>query len=562
MNTKKKVRMLSAVLAAALAISACSNGNGGNNGGNNTTEPSNDASKGEAAATLDPNVPGWKSDTSPITFDWYMHFNWAAGDWGKNYSTKYVTEKTGVNINFIIPPGNESDKLNTMIASGKMPDFLTISWSDAAVQQLIDGGLLSPLNELAKEYDPYFFQAADPAKLSWYTQKDGNVYGYPNASSSPKDYELYGDQYSSNQTFIVKKDMYEAIGSPDMTTPEGFLGALRAAKEKFPKVNGQPLIPIGFTEFTDTGSYSFMDGLKLDSLLQNFLAIPMEKDGKIHDRQSDPEFVKWLRVFRQANEEGLIAKDVFIDKHEQIQEKFTQGRYFASVFQAGDMAGPNAELYKKDPNSVYIAVDGPMNANKDKPTLYGPGISGWTLTLISKNVKDKARAIRFLSYMLSEEGQKDMYLGKQGETWDTIDGKDQLLPKLVEEKKKDGAAFDKKYKLEHAYWMLMDTNMSQKWSMPVEEPNLQPKQWTAGKIVNMSRFELINPSGTSDDGKRANKIALLWGDTLPKLILAKSEAEFDEIFSAFLAKRDKEGFAAVTEYRQQRFEENVKKLEQ
>ena len=53
-------------------------------------------------------------------------------------------------------------------------------------------------------------------------------------------------------TFLVRKDMYEALGKPDMTTPEGFLGALRAAKAKFGTVNGQPLIPVGFQEFTDT----------------------------------------------------------------------------------------------------------------------------------------------------------------------------------------------------------------------------------------------------------------------------------------------------------------------
>ncbi len=30
------------------------------------------------------------------------------------------------------------------------------------------------------------------------------------------------DDIISNQTFLVRKDIYEAIGSPDMTTPEGF----------------------------------------------------------------------------------------------------------------------------------------------------------------------------------------------------------------------------------------------------------------------------------------------------------------------------------------------------
>ena len=49
----------------------------------------------------------------------------------------------------------------------------------------------------------------------------------------------------SNQVYMVRKDMYEALGKPDMTTPEGFVNTLVAAKEKFPDVDGSPLIPLG-----------------------------------------------------------------------------------------------------------------------------------------------------------------------------------------------------------------------------------------------------------------------------------------------------------------------------
>ena len=291
--------------------------------------------------------------------------------------------------------------------------------------------MVEPLNKLADQYDPYFFKVADPAKMSWYTQPDGNVYGYPNASSSPKDFEQYSREYTSNQTFVVRKDMYEALGKPDMRTKEGFLNALKLAKEKFPEVNGQPLIPLGLHEFTETGNYS------LEGYLQNFLAVPYEKDGKLYDRATDPEYVSWLKTFRKANEMGLLAKDIFIDKRPQMEEKIAQGRYFAMLYQRSDFTTPQNALFAKDPNSVYIAVDGPGNEALDPPTLSGPGISGWTVTLISKNVKDKARAIRFLSYLISEEGQKDLFMGEPGVTYDTTDGKDVFKPEVLDMLNKD-----------------------------------------------------------------------------------------------------------------------------
>lgn len=361
----------------ALTLSGCSGGDKKDDPAKSTKEPTT-ASTTDNTAKVNPDEPGWKLDTSPITFDWYLNFSWFPNKWGVDKTSQYITKKTGVNVNFIVPAGNENEKLNTMIASGQMPDFITLGWSEDGVKQMIEGGLVEPLNKLAEEYDPYFMKVADPAKLSWYTQPDGNVYGYPNASSSPKDFEKYQREYTSNQTFVVRKDMYEAIGSPDMRTPEGFLNALKMAKEKFPDVNGQPLIPFGLHEFTDTGNMS------LEGYIQNFLAVPMEKDGKLYDRTTDPEYVSWLKTLRQASQDGLLAKDIFVDKRPQMEEKIAQGRYFAMLYQRTDFAAQQNALFAKDPNSIYIAVDGPANSKLEAPTLAGPAISGWTVTLISK----------------------------------------------------------------------------------------------------------------------------------------------------------------------------------
>ncbi|MFN0226214.1 MULTISPECIES: extracellular solute-binding protein [Paenibacillus] len=517
-----------------------------------------DASTAEKGAVVaaDPNAPGWKADTSPITFDWYLNFSWFPNKWGVDPTSQYITKKTGVNLNFIVPAGNENEKLNTMIASGKLPDFITLGWYEDNVKKMIEGGLVLPLNKLAEQYDPYFVKVADPAKVSWYTQPDGNVYGYPNASSSPKDYQKFGDKQTSNQTFVVRKDMYEAIGKPDMRTPEGFLNALKAAKEKFPEVGGQPLIPLGLHDFTETGNYS------LEGFLQNFLAIPQEKGGKLYDRYTDAEYLRWLKTFRQANASGLLAKDLFIDKRPQMEEKISQGRYFAMMYQRSDFAAQQNALFAKDPNSVYIAVDGPANSKLDPPALSGPAISGWAVTLISKDVKDKARAVRFLTYLLSEEGQKDMYLGEKGVTYDTIDGKDQFKPEALELLNKDRSAFDKKFGASHTFWMLMDTNMNLQWAPPAVEPFKQTEDWTKGKTKSFSQFDQINPTGTSEEGIAQNKIAQTFGKTLPKLLLAKSDAEFDQLFEKFLKDRQSAGYDKVTAYQQKKYEENVKKLEQ
>ncbi|MCH1639895.1 extracellular solute-binding protein [Paenibacillus timonensis] len=558
MGMKSKSKKMMTLLMAAimvLSLAACgSNGNANKESANNKAANTNTQESTEPAVTPSADEPGWKSDTSPITFDWYLNFAWFPNKWGVDPTSQYVTKKTGVNINFIVPAGNENEKLNTLIASGKLPDFITLGWYEDGVKKMIEGGLVEPLNKLADQYDPYFFKVADPDKLGWYTQPDGNVYGYPNSSSSPKDYEKYGDTYVSNQTFVVRKDIYEAIGSPDMRTPEGFLAALKAAQEKFPEINGQPLIPLGLHEFTAVGNDS------LEQYLQNFLAIPRQKDGKLYNRETDPEYVAWLKTLRKANEEGLLAKDIFIDKRAQMEEKIAQGRYFAMLYQRTDFAAQLGTLYQQDPNKIYIAVDGPANSKLDPPTLNGPSISGWTVTLISKDVKDKARAIKFLSYLMSEEGQKDLYLGEKGVSYDTIDGKDQFKPEAFDLMNKDRAAFDKQYGSSFTFWMMQNTNITQQWQPESVEPYKQLEDWTRGKTISVSEFDLIDPLANSDEGIILSKIKDLRSKTLPKLLMAPSDAEFDKIWADYIKKQEDLGLAKVQAFQQTKYEENKKKL--
>ncbi|WP_405459808.1 extracellular solute-binding protein [Paenibacillus sp. HJGM_3] len=552
MNKRLKSAMLLLTIMTCWTLATCSTGTS-NNGSVEDHTTSADASPKRTST----DEPAWKLDTTPITFDWYINFDWFNSKWGGNVVSDYITKKTGVSLNFIVPAGDAGEKLNTMMAARSLPDFITLGWYEDAVLKMIKGEMVLPLNELADQYDPYFYKVADPAKLSWYKQADGNVYSYPNASSSPADYQHYGQLFTSNQTFLVRKDMYEALGKPDMSTPEGFLGALRAAKEKFPEVNGQPLIPIGMHEFTETGNYS------LEAYLQNFLAIPQEKDGQLYDRRSDPTYLKWLKVFRQANQEGLIPTDVYIDeKRLEKDEKILQGRYFAMLYQWSDFTEINQALYRKDPNQAYIAIDGPANDAHDAPTLAGNGISGWTVTLISKNVKDKKRAMAFLSYLLSEEGNKDLYLGKKGVTYDTIDGKDRFLPAVAQLLNTDRKAFDSKYGGSYMYWMLMDTNMNLSWMTGMDaEPAKQIADWTRGKTTSGSEFDNLDPDPTTKEGIAQGKHVRLWAETLPKLLMSKSDAEFDQLFTDFMNTITKDPeYEAIVASRQAAYERNVQKL--
>ena len=503
---------------------------------------------------------GWKLNTKdPVKFDWYINFSWFARHWGDSMVSKYITEKTGVDINFIVPAGNEAEKLNAMIAGDALPDLLTIGWWEGQIPQMIDAGLVEPLDALAEKYDPYFFKVTDPNKLGWYRQADGHVYGYPNSSFTSTDYEKYKGKLTSNETFLVRKDMYEALGSPDMTTPEGFLSAMREAKKKFPTVNGQPLIPFGANEFGDIGCTTFA------SYLMHFLAIQPEENGKFVNADlgltENEEYMRWLKMFRKAHEEGLIATDLFVDKRSQIEEKAAQGRYFCMLYQNWDMQAAQNALYANDPNSIYIAVEGPKNSRGDDHTLAGGGIAGWTVTLISKNCKDKARAIQFLTYLISEEGQMDTNFGIKDKTYViNSNGIPELTPEVKALDMNDKNKQETDIGVQFTYWMLMDTAWQAQWGVEYAPSLGQPQLWTRPYVHSFAAYDGLTLPVGSDESLIYEDIQRRWGKVLPQLIRAESEAEFDKIAAEFNKYKADKGIAKVIDAQTKLMDINKAKL--
>jgi len=532
---KSVILLLAAAVIAVMAVGSCK--------GKDNFIP--------AVAGTSEDVPGWTLNTDkPIQFDWYIHFNWFSRQWGESRVSKYITAKTGVDIRFIVPAGAEDDRLNAMIAGKVLPDIITLGFWAGQIPMMIDANMLEPLNKLAEQYDPYFFKVANPDRLAWYTQADGNVYGYPNASFTAYDIEKYKGQLTSNQTFLVRKDMYEAIGSPNMSTPDGFLNALRAAKNRFPSINGQPIIPLGLDVFGATGNVS------IQSYLLNFLAVSRETpDGRYIDPDlgiDNPDYINWLKVFRQAASEGLISMDTFVDNRSQIEEKAAQGRFFALLYQNWDMQAPQNARYNIDPNTIYIAIDGPKDSNGSNHTLSSGGISGWTLTLISKNAKDKARAIQFMSYLMSEEGQMDLYFGvPEGNpfgfepTYTFIDGVPALLPEIAEMDKLDKNRQEIEIGVQYTYWMLMDNPWT--YQFPVEySPALeQPQLWTRPYVTSFSMYDKLEMEPGSDEALIYDNIARRWGQDLPKLLLAKNNGDFDRIWDEFQKYKMDQGYAKL-----------------
>ena len=329
----------------------------------------------------------------------------------------------------------------------------------------------------------------------------------------------------------------------DRSTPEGFLNTLRTLKNEYATYKGVDITPF----YAQGGS-----GYGLTSYLQNFLAVPYEEDGKIYDRISNPDYIEWLKTFRQAYQEGLIGIDYLVDSDDQVTEKSNNGAYFCMLREWSGMQEANAILASSEnPDSYYIAIDGPANSNGDAPLIFPGSLDGWMSTFISKDCKDPARAIAFLTYMLSEEGQKDIFLGIEGETYEVVDGKPQLTDEMIELMNSDPNTFATQYGLVDTYWMLRNSVIVDQWRPASPYYITAMSDWAdKNAFVNGGIYNNLEPTGDSEEAIAATRINQRWQEVVPELITAASDEEFDKILSDFLAARDSYGYEKVVSYEQ------------
>ena len=544
MKKAQKTRLLrvgSLAMAAAL-LTACGSGTSSSSSAAASESASEAESVSSEAETAAADGPAWNNDTSPVDLEWFVGASWYGYTWGESVVSKNITEKTGVNVTITTPTDDVSTELSLYMVSGDLPDIITLGNWESCYTSLYEQGYVYALNELADQYDPYFYNVVDGDVIKWHTKDDGNVYCIPNDAYAPSTMAETG-QTAAVQTFLVRKDLYEEMGSPDMTTPEGFLDALRTLHENYQEYDGMAITPFYAQAATTYG---------MSKMLQNFLAVPYEVDGEINDRTSDPEYIKWLKMFRQAYEEGLIDVDFLVDSNDQVKEKTNNGQYFCMLREYTDVQEANGILASSDdPDSIYIAVDGPMNSAKDDPLIFPGSMDGWMTTFISKDCENPERAIAFLTYLCSEEGQMDMFMGVEGETYDMVDGKPVLKEELQELYSSNFDSFSNDYGLYDTYWMLRNKPLVDQWRMENPDYITQMSDWAnAHADLDGGIYNNLEPTGDNDAGIAATSISQKWEEVLPQLITAESDEKFDQIMADYVQWRENNGYAQVVEYEQ------------
>ena len=397
-------KILTAVLAGLLTTSilvSC----GGDNGGSSSEDES-------SLSLLDPNVDSWTYDNSPFTINWYVNYSWFSyPNSGLDVISKKIKDLTGVTVNFTSPIDDSGQLLATMIAGDTLPDVITVQAYMPQATQLALEGYVHPINELARKYAPSLNNRIEDDIKAYYTLSDGNLYGLPSAAYSSK-YVKEEDKWAPNGSMLVRKDWYEWYQSQpdkkDITTKDGLKDAMTRIKNQFGSQVSN-LAPLLIDQFNADGNQSV-------TWLSQFFAAPFEdNNGNFIDQKETPQYKEALEYLNDLYRSGLIRSSNMTANSDDISGVVSRGEAFVSLVTPQNYPGSFINAYNNGIEYIPLIV---RNSNGDDPILQDLTGNGFVLNMITKNAKRPDRIIKVFDFLYSEEGQRLVQFGIEGDTWE------------------------------------------------------------------------------------------------------------------------------------------------
>ncbi len=311
-----------------------------------------------------------------------------------------IEDKIGIELEVIVVPEGNVEKVNVQMASGDFPDIVTGAWGTSATQQWIDDGMVIPLND-------YFEK--NTAIKQWceeeyqWTAFDGKYYGIP-----------FITQYNAANTLIIlRQDWLDKLNLKYPETLEEMKTVLTAFTQQDPDGNGKndtygytvekPSSSMGSTNFEWV---FFANGLE-------YADYALDENGNVIPFFEDPSFIPSMKYIKDLWDSGVIDPEIMMNDGVKAEEKFYQGR-------AGAVVRPLYRHVARHENSLRqlfpeasIAYGRPPMGSDGSFGINKQGKNGM-LTCVTAACKNPDKAVELIDFMISEEGCDLLRLGIEG----------------------------------------------------------------------------------------------------------------------------------------------------
>ncbi|WP_240546034.1 ABC transporter substrate-binding protein [Paenibacillus artemisiicola] len=447
--SKKATTVLSVVLLSGM-LAAC----GGNNAGNNAADNGNAPANGNANTSTNANANAndgkdAAEDLSPITFSYFSE------DPNPNWNnmqddvSKEITKRTGVTLDAEFAVGDPTQKVALIATSGEYPDLIA---AKGDIGKLVDAGAVLDLTDLIDKYAPNIKKVlGDYMVRAKYTNDDQAIYAIPTWAAADE------QRFVAGGGFELQHRVVKEAGYPEIRTVQDYEKVIQDYLKKHPTdENGNKNIGLSLNA-DDWHMYISVTN-------PAFLTTGGSDDGEYYiDQETNevtyhfrrPEEKEYFRWLNHMNDIGLLDKESFVQKYDQYKAKVATGRVLGLIDQDWDYNDAQQALKtagKFDETYGHY----PVTLTKDyKDTSFWPtGFMGGYGIAISSTCKDPVRAIKFLDFLASDEGQILNNWGIEGKHYVMENGK-RVVPKEVQDRiNNDNTAFTKESGIGF-YWNIM-----------------------------------------------------------------------------------------------------------
>ena len=401
---KRKVVSLMLVSDMVAGMLAGCGSDCGSSKGGSSTETGSAAEASSSGETAD--------DKSPITFE-YFNADGKNGNWD-NPVAKAITEATGVTLDVSYPVASQGDAkedVALMIANDEYPDMI---YAKGSATDLYQAGALIDMTDLIEKYGPNIkkMYGAEMEKLKW-SQDDPGIYQLSYAGVNQKTLTTGGS--CQIQWAALKENDYKYPKTLDEY--EKMIKSYLAAHPK----TEDGLDMIGITMSASDWHWMITlgnpAGLIADASPDNGQWI-IDDEYNVHYKHvtdEEKEYFKWL--CRMYNE-GILDPNFATQTDDDYIAKVASGRVVAITDAEWHYSQCEATLVADGKvDQTYVGL--PVTLREDqveKALLYQGTTVGWGIG-ITKSCEDPVRAIKFLDYLCSDEGQILYHWGIEGENY-------------------------------------------------------------------------------------------------------------------------------------------------
>ncbi|WP_342423954.1 ABC transporter substrate-binding protein [Paenibacillus sp. FSL E2-0178] len=409
-----------ALLAGTLLISAGCSSNTGNNAGN--------AANGNTSG----------NDTAPVTFTFFGAD--ASPNWNKMQDDigKEITAKTGVTLNaeFDVGSGGGQDKISMMAASGDYPELI---YAKGELGKLVDAEAVLDLTDLIDKYAPNIKKVmGDNMNRMKYSNDNQAIY------SIPTNVGVDNQNFDATNGFQIQHRVLKELGYPEVRTLQDYENVLKEYAAKHPTTDGQPTIPMTVNAdgwkvmITVTNQGDVTTGGTNDG---EYYVNPETYETMLHYKK--PEEKEYFRWLNHMYNEGLLDKDSFVQKDDQYKAKIASGRVLGLTSVEWEYQDAENAL-KAAGKDEYTYAHFPVTLNEEYKdhAMQSVGVDGYGIS-ITTACKDPVRAIKFLDWLSSEEGQVLRNWGIEGKQYNVDNGQRVIPADILDQKVNDAANFTK-----------------------------------------------------------------------------------------------------------------------